>query len=176
MIQEKKYTEVYTDTAIDDDSKTDIIINGEKLIAPKGFTIKTATTNGDSLIVEYMKNKPQYPKTYEECCDIFQTYCSMPSRPGYKEYQIALFQELLICRDAYWKIAGKEMGLSDPWKPSANDEGKTHSLYYNRYTDSIDKCEGLFESNAILDFPTEEMRDAFFENFKDLIEKCKELL
>ena len=25
-------------------------------------------------------------------------------------------------------------------------------------------------------FPTEEMRDAFYENFKDLIEQCKELL
>ena len=27
-----------------------------------------------------------------------------------------------------------------------------------------------------LSFPTEEMRDAFYENFKDLIEQCKELL
>jgi hypothetical protein len=28
----------------------------------------------------------------------------------------------------------------------------------------------------ILAFPTEEMRDAFYENFKYLIEECKELL
>lgn len=31
-------------------------------------------------------------------------------------------------------------------------------------------------ANYLLDFPTAEMRDAFYENFKDLIEQCKELL
>ena len=31
-------------------------------------------------------------------------------------------------------------------------------------------------SNRILAFPTIEMRDAFHDNFKDLIEQCKELL
>ena len=176
MIQEENYTEEHTDYAIDNDSKTDIIINGEKLIAPKGYTILMATSNSNKLIVEYVKNKSQYPKTFKECCDLLETDRTSILRPGYKYKQFIEFQELLICRDAYWKIAGEEMGLSEPWKPSANDEGKTHSLYYNRYTDSLDKCEGLFESNAILAFPTEEMRDAFYENFKDLIDKCKELL
>ena len=33
-----------------------------------------------------------------------------------------------------------------------------------------------YTDNKILAFPTEEMRDAFYENFKDLIEQCKELL
>lgn len=32
------------------------------------------------------------------------------------------------------------------------------------------------EINRILVFSTEEMRDAFKENFMDLIEQCKELL
>jgi hypothetical protein len=31
-------------------------------------------------------------------------------------------------------------------------------------------------ANYLLDFPTEEIRDTFYENFKDLIEACKELL
>jgi hypothetical protein len=120
--------------------------------------------------------KPQYPKTYEECYAILNQNLDEHSVIGYRSTDVYNLQLLLICRDAYWEIAGEEMGLSEPWEPSANDEGKTHALYYNRCTDSLDKCEGLFESNAILDFPTEEMRDAFFENFKDLIEKCKELL
>lgn len=169
---------IYADTAIDNDSKTDIIINGERLIAPNGYTVKTATLDGNNLIVEYVKNKPQYPKTYEECCQITKKVAKTTHELdiAYNPNLIYDFQKLLICRDAYWKIEGEEMGLSEPWKPSANDEGKTHALYYNRYTDSIDKCEGLFESNAILDFPTKEMRDAFFENFKDLIEGCKEFL
>lgn len=175
-IKAEDHTEIYTDHAIVDDSKTDIIINGEKLIAPNGYTIGNATRNSNKLIVEYIKNKPQYPKTYKECCEVLGINTKANDAQGYKADDIICLQELLIYRDAYWKIAGEEMGLSEPWKPSANDEGKTHSLYYNRCTDSLDKCEGLFESNAILDFPTKEMRDAFFENFKDLIEKCKEFL
>jgi len=31
-------------------------------------------------------------------------------------------------------------------------------------------------TNKILVFPTVEMRDAFYENFNELIEKCKKLL
>lgn len=33
-----------------------------------------------------------------------------------------------------------------------------------------------YSDHHTFSFPTEEMRDAFYENFKDLIEKCKELL
>lgn len=33
-----------------------------------------------------------------------------------------------------------------------------------------------YSISCVLEFPTEEMRDAFFENFKDLIKSCKELL
>ena len=40
-------------------SRPDITIDGEKLIAPNGYTVKNATMNGNSLMVEYIKNKPQ---------------------------------------------------------------------------------------------------------------------
>lgn len=132
--------------------------------------------------LEYVNNlrQPKYPKTYEECCDVLkipndERYIEIDVPVGYNEILFP-FTELIICRNAYWKIAGEQMGLGKTWKPSANDEGKTYSLYYNRYTDNIDKFNGIFESNAILDFPTKEMRDAFYENFKELIETCKELL
>lgn len=131
--------------------------------------------------------QPQYPKICEECCKILKIptngdiiYAGNWTWGG--EYldecldKIKIFQKILICRDAYWKIAGEQMGLGKPWKPSANDEGDTYLLCYNRDSDCFDKINGLYESNAILDFPTKEMRDAFYENFKDLIEECKELL
>ena len=109
-IKAEDHTEIYTDTSIVDDSKTDIIINGEKLIAPNGYTLKTATMDGNNLIVEYVKNKPQYPKTFQECyslkyngqinlnigCDILY---------GAYSEELECLQSLLICRDAYWKIA-----------------------------------------------------------------------
>jgi hypothetical protein len=174
-IKAEDNTNIHINPDIDNKTTCDIKINGIK-VNINDYTVKSITKTDDGLIVEYIKNKPQYPKTYEECYAILNQNLDEHSVIGYRSTDVYNLQLLLICRDAYWKIAGEEMGLFEPWKPFANDEGKTHSLYYNRYTDSIDKCEGLFESNAILDFPTKEMRDAFFENFKDLIEKCKEFL
>jgi hypothetical protein len=173
--KEEDNTNIHINPDIDNKTTCDIKINGMK-VNINDYTVKSITKTDDGLIVEYIKNKPQYPKTYEECYAILNQNLDEHSVIGYRSTDVYNLQLLLICRDAYWKIASEEMGLFEPWKPYANDEGKTHSLYYNRYTDSIDKCEGLFESNAILDFPTKEMRDAFFENFKDLIEKCKEFL
>lgn len=145
----------------------------------KGFVLKDGKT--------YFVKKDKYPQTYAECCKILNipangdiVFAGNWNDGGeYLDKHLDIirnFQKLRICRDAYWKIAGEQIGLGKPWKPSASDEGKTHSLYYNRYMDSFDKCSGLFESNAILDFPTKEMRDAFLDNFKDLIEECKEFL
>lgn len=168
--------EIYTDIAVVDDSKTDIIINGEKLIAPKGFTIGNATSNSNKLIVEYIKNKPQYPETYAECSQITNKVAKTTHELdiAYNPNLIYDFQKLLICRDAYWKIAGEEMGLSEPWKPNWNDEQKYKFVIMCSCND-ITK-ESYVIKNAILAFPTQEMRDAFLENFKDLIEECKEFL
>ena len=117
--------------------------------------------------------RKQYPKTYEECKLLLQTNCTIPSIPGYKEYQIALFQELLICRDAYWKIIGEEMGLSGSWAPDFKDNSDKYFICYVK--DEVWKSN-IRDCNKILVFPIKEMRDIFFENFKDLIEKCKEFL
>ena len=81
--------------------------------------------------------------------------------------------KLIICRDAYWKIAGEEMGLGKPWEP---DWSKSEPKYVLVCT-----CNGIekqWESTycKIFAFPTEEIRDAFFEDFKDLIEQCKKFL
>ena len=126
---------------------------------------------------EFLTPKPQYPKTYEECYDILGLL--KPSDDdsnifGYNTPLLSKFQKLLICRDAYWKIAGEQMGLDKPWKPDWDNENEfKYSLYYFRNRIVYDYS--LF-SPTILAFPTEEMRDAFYENFKDLIESCKELL
>ena len=90
------------------------------------------------------------------------------------ETAIRRFYKLLICRDAYWKIYGEDMGLDKSWEP---DWKNTKNVKYGitLYDDTITKMY-LRNENVILAFPTEEMRDAFYVNFKDLIEQCKELL
>jgi hypothetical protein len=92
---------------------------------------------------------------------------------GYKAPLLASLQDLLICRDAYWKIAGEEMGLDEPWEPGEEDE--IFIIGYNRIS-GIYKSKGICTDNFILSFPTVEMRDLFYENFKNLIEDCKEIL
>jgi hypothetical protein len=120
--------------------------------------------------------RKQYPKTYEECKLLLQTNCTIPSIPGYREYKIALFQELLICRDAYWKIAGEEMGLSGSWVPDYTSTNKLEMHYIYCTANEISYGQAIYPTNKILIFPTRELRDIFLENFKDLIEKCKEFL
>ena len=120
--------------------------------------------------------KPQYPKTYEECYDILGLL--KPSDDdsniyGYKTPLLSKFQKLLICRDAYWKIAGEQMGLGKPWEPDWN--WREHKFCIGIIYDKIEKFN-VGAQNHMLSFPTEEMRDIFYECFKELIEKCKELL
>lgn len=110
---------------------------------------------------------PQYPKTYEECCEVLKTPIDnfISRSAGYKAGLLSTFQRLLICRDAYWKIAGD-------WEP----------CFGEAFIYAIGTCYGTVEKrmvtggSGILLFPTEEMRDAFYENFKDIIKQCKELL
>ena len=83
------------------------------------------------------------------------------------------FQKLLICRDAYWKIASKQMGLDRPWKYDMSKDKFSYAISYQY--GYIQKNE-IRHKNAILVFPTSKIRNSFYENFKSLIEKCKELL
>ena len=118
--------------------------------------------------------KPKYPTTYAECCEIIHSDPNFYIDTHLYSGTLETLYKLLICRNAYWKIAGKEMGLDKPWNP---DWKNTKNVKYGMtlYNDIITKIY-LRNENAILAFPTEEMQDAFYENFKDLIEQCKELL
>lgn len=101
----------------------------------------------------FIKKKPKYPKTYEECCDIIGYPHNVVG--GYKAELLSSFQNLLICRDVYWKIEG--------WNPKIKGE----KFYMNSLPSYL---------RDLLPMPTEELRDAFRENFEDLIEACKKLL
>jgi hypothetical protein len=147
---------------------------------------------GSIQFIQWYENS-QYPKTYDECCKVlmgktdFQDFGLVLAKYSTTQYEensispdpphislINNFYKLLICRDAYWKIAGEQMGLGKPWRPDWNNENEfKYSLYYFRNRIIYDHS---FINPIILVFPTEEMRDAFCENFKNLIESCKELL
>ena len=66
------------------------------------------------------------------------------------------------------------MGLGKPWEPDWSDYENIKYII-GGYDGEIGKDQN-HHIHKILAFPTEEMRDAFYENFKELIEICKELL
>lgn len=118
-------------------------------------------------LTSFTTPKKEYPKTFEECIHVLEGENRMSLE------QMNTFRKLIDARNAYWKIAGDEMGLDKPWEPNDSD------YITGRY------CIFVHQGNIIcstpaedcpLTFPTEEMRDSFYENFKKEIEICKELL
>ena len=135
----------------------------------------------------YIIKKPvQYPNTYEGCCGImgisYQEQLSYPNTDVergntylIKEKQLLdSLKRLRICRNAYWKIIGEEMRLGEPWEPNWNNDNQFKYIISCR-RDKIIKDTNTAK-NSILSFPTEKIRDTFYENFKDLIEECKTFL
>lgn len=156
-IKEPKYNKLSINTEFCDD-KVELVISPD-------FELKQ---EGDKWFA--VKKKKEYPKTYAACWFILKYHINNNIVKGYKSELLENFQELLICRDAYWKIAGEEMGLGKPWEPTME------TVYCISRNDNVIKCSYRGGKSNILEFPTPEMRDAFYENFKELIEICKELL
>lgn len=158
--------------------KLEIILNDGYQFKDENGNVINAT----KIVVE--KKKKEYPKTYEECCkelniavrdlDILDNMLDTIEIIYYKNLDRLLnsFRKLLICRDAYWKIAEAEMGLGKPWKPDW-EENSTKSVI-TTFRNAITKFDT--KEQYTFAFPTAEMRDAFYENFKELIESCKEFL
>ena len=119
--------------------------------------------------------KPKYPDNYEECVRIAKNihgYDIHIDVPAYGELMES-FVKLLICRDAYWKIAGEEMGLWKPWEPNWTTFEGMPAIFRFRYNIV---CDYVKHQHCLLVFPTKEIRNIFYENFKNEIEQCKELL
>jgi len=137
---------------------------------PNGFELQ------EDGYFSWVNKKSKYPKTYEECCKVF---CCKPivgfaGLDDNEENLYGNFIALKRCRDAYWKIAEKQMGLGKPWEPDWENK--------EDYKYSITTINGQVKTittdvfNYFLIFPTIEIRDTFHENFKELIETCKKLL
>ena len=170
----REYDELRMPLEDDDKLATEATIMDKKILPPDGYLVGKITRTDNGMLVEYVEKKPKYPTTYEECYDEGNTelhfiYVDKDERDLYES-----FIQLIRCRNAYWKIAGEQMGLDKPWEPDWTN------LDQVKYCIWVDIGEFITMINVrgqhILAFPTEEMRDAFFKNFKKEIEQCKELL
>lgn len=130
--------------------------------------------------------KKVLPRTYEGCCEVlgihelpYMVYTWNRNEDVeviLLEPQVTLLQKLetlrriITCRDAYWK-------LSDDWsfKIGGNSQEVVYAITICG-TGILKDFYHALNCNRILVFPTEEMRDTFYENFENLINECKELL
>ena len=171
---------------LDDDDKlaTEATIMDKKILPPDGYLVGKITRTDNGMLVEYVEKKPVYPKIYEECCKALKisnraqlSYTNPDVERGNtylsgEKYLLDAFMKLRICRNAYWKIAGEQMGLGKSWQPSWSDTNE--EVYGIQLV--TDDTNMIYHESAIFTFPTEEILNEFCENFKDLIEQCKELL
>lgn len=94
---------------------------------------------------------------------ILHSLCDRNILPnGMAKPMLALCQ-LLICREVY----------RDGWKPDWTNEETKYVIEY--YGNKIIK-EEYIGTSYILSFQSEEIRNEFYKNFKDLIEEAKELI
>ncbi|HIY88168.1 MAG TPA: hypothetical protein H9824_05635 [Candidatus Bacteroides pullicola] len=140
----------------------------KKLTIPEGYEFDKVE-NGEVIL---KKKEIAMPKTWEECMDVLGSVSLFGLRKPYlrqlppdMEAPMTALCELLLRRNAWWK----QLGWKPDWKDKCDKfcittgEGRVKATVY---------CA----SNAILAFPTAEVRDQFYEAFRDLIEEAKELL
>lgn len=154
---------------------------GKRLIAHKDYEIKQE--NNSFYLV---KKKSQYPISYLDCCRIIGAkhdrhyYYTKKDKEQDFPNEIPILDQLdhlrmlIICRNAYWKIAGKELGLDKPWKPDFTKKDVTYGLHTLK--NEVVKIDSVVSVNLILTFPNAKIREEFYNNFKKLIESCKNFL
>ena len=162
------FTDEMIECKVEEKSSIDLTVKGEEIKERIEITIP----EGYEYVIEsgkiiFTKKKKEYPKTYEECCQ----YLGCDDRIPLKI--IGEFTRLINARNAYWKIAGEEMGLEKPWEPDWNNISDKYCIYFVSGDVWSKECQ---TRQCPFAFPTSEMRDAFKENFKEEIEICKELL
>ena len=176
---EWKIVEEETKPKYEDEVTGEYYSTPKYLVRPNGYQFVDENGNVINATKIVLEKKKGYPKTYAECLSVLGIYNGLPDVEIYnaKPSECKLFESLIRlkrCRDAYWKIAGDEMGLGKPWEPDWSDASCSKYII-DCFGGEI--CKGITaKQNTIFAFSTEEMRDAFYENFKKEIEICKELL
>lgn len=156
--------------------------DGHELIPREGYEIKK---EGDKFYL--VRKKPEYPRNYAQCCEYMKidytnyiTIKNIDENDGEEnltEYEKGLIDdyfdilfELRVCRDAYWKMAGHEMGLNKPWEPDFNDPEQIKYAIVN-YQYNASKCRWDYSFCTDFVFPTEEIRDIFYETFNKQLDR-----
>lgn len=138
-----------------------------RIALPEGYLFADWQGNIiDTPLILVTKKEVEYPKDYDGCSNVLNDDEKMSL------WVMNELLKLVNARNAYWKIYGEANGLGGSWKPSF--QSGCFVIFTNG--DGVIETDVQFGLNAILAFPTAELRDMFYERFKSEIELCKELL
>ena len=154
---------------------------------PKGYVIDKEKSTDDNIVLKLNTVKlvdPSKPKTWEEYCEKTKgktSYYMDPSSgitlsifgncPFLSEFET---EEEVKTFAAYSKLLKLRKKWIGDWKPKwANDYQKKYVIC--NYSDIVAK-DTVITASHCLSFPTPEMRDKFFDCFKDYLEQAKDLI
>lgn len=147
--------------------------NGSEVIYTCDVDNQTIQCNKDNLTAikndtNVCEQENTLPKTYYECYQLLFNETSVKKltlniNEDYAK-DITAFIKLKICRDAYWKILN-----------CTNESNCKFNIGVNEFRKEAYKFE-KWSTNIFLRFPDRDSRRFFFDNFKELIEECKQFI
>lgn len=170
--------------ALDIDYKN-IIINREKIVSSE-LPVDIIKENEDTFQVVFgsdfevevgsdgsikiIRKKPLLPKTYDECLKVLGLENVINDVTGYKQGTLSDLRELIIARNAWWKVL--------QFKPeelnSCKDDVVKYIICFERgRLRNIDTRDHI---NSLFVFPTSEIRDEFSEIWKEKLKSISDLL
>lgn len=156
-----------------------------KINVPEGYEIDKKKSTLENIV--FKKKEKTLPKTWEEFC------VSNPIKEGEVEINALSEKSVKKPRVRYSQadrniLPSKELAeamlalcqliqlrecYNDGWKPDWTNDNFKYCIYVSK--NELYK-EAILNYNRILAFKTKELRDKFYDNFKDLIEVAKMLL
>lgn len=151
-----------------------------KIEVPNGYEIDKEKSTFEKII--FKKVEKELPKSWEELdivkgfyVDSLSEIASTVEDTCVEEYNRNIFptkEEAEACI-ALAQLCQLRDRYNDGWKPDWKKDNDKYTIIYS--SDKIDTSFSIY-TQRILSFKTQELRDKFLKNFKDLIEIVKPLL
>lgn len=151
-----------------------------KIQAPEGYEIDKENSTFEKIV--FKKVEKELPKSWRELVSVNGYYVDKNSKvyncinhtTAYDNRNIFPTEEEAEACLALAQLCQLRDRYNDGWKPNWKDDNQ-FKWCIDFFQDVVRKTAVLFVRRT-LTFKTEELRDKFLENFKDLIETAKPLL
>lgn len=150
---------------------------------PEGYEIDKEQSTERQIVLKKIEDKKVH--SWEEYCDKMKGKDCYYVNNFYNEVKSSLFgdtplmeefdnKEDAVAFDAFCKLRKMRKDWVGEWKPDYN---KYNEVKFTIITAENEISKGeRYTVSCSMSFPTEEMRDEFFNCFKDLLEQAKTLL